>query len=202
MLSARLSPGRARRGAGFTLVEILIVVSIISLLAGLVLVGVQRARLHASRAIAKATVGDWSNAIGRYVQDEGKYPAQGLEPDAERNDFPLLYKALCGERRPKGPGGRSAPYITPTEEQILVYDETLGEHRTATRAERFDNDVDKFVADPWGEPYVYRCNKGHSLADNPFMHKADFDLYSTGENGTDETMLGESGEDVDDIGNW
>ena len=190
---------------GFTLVEILIVVSIISLLAGMILVGVQAARTKASASMTSTNIGKWVQALESYYQDEGKYPAQGEDVDATANHFPAVYNAICGQPRPKGPGGRGAPYYEPPEDKIYVYDDSTEEYRPATRQERFDVEVDKYVVDDFGQPFVYRCNKGEDLAVHTFMHNSNYDLYSIGEDGEDQTMLGdELGEDEenDDIGNW
>jgi prepilin-type N-terminal cleavage/methylation domain-containing protein len=194
---------RRRATSGFTLVEILIVISIISVLAGMVLVGVQHARTAANGALVKTTVSDMTNAVERYVQDEGEYPGMELDADAERNDFPILYTALFGEPRPRGKGGRSAPYTNPNEDNIAVYDESLSDYRTPDNAELYDEDVAKFIRDPWGEPYVYRANKGKRRADHDFMHNPTVDIYSKGPDGIDQTALGESADgENDDIGNW
>lgn len=188
-----------RRQAGFTLVEILIVISIIAVLAGMVLVGVQHARQGANTAMAKTTISSMATALDRYVQDEGEYPGMELEADGDRNDFSLLYTALFGTPRPKGGGGRNAPYSTVPEDNIWIYDDAIGQYRAAERRERLDDDIEKFLMDPWGEPYVYRANKGKDRAEYEFMHNPDFDLYSVGPDGIDQTQEGEDG---DDLGNW
>ena len=190
---------RSRATSGFTLVEILIVISIIAVLAGMVLVGVQHARQAANGALVKTTVSDLTNAVERYVQDEGEYPGMELESDPDRNDFPLLYVALFGEPRPRGKGGRGAPYTNPNEDNTVVWDESLQDYRKPDRRERFDDDVEKLVRDPFGEPYVYRANKGKRMADFPYMHNSTVDIYSKGPDGIDQTALSEDG---DDIGNW
>jgi len=189
----------SRRQAGFTLVEILIVISIIAVLSGMVLVGVQHARAGANKAMAKTAISSMAAALDSFVQDEGEYPGMELDADSERNDFPLLFTALFGTPRPKGGGGRNAPYSTVPEDNIWVYDDAIGDYRAAKRPERLDDDVEKFLMDPFGAPYVYRANKGKDLAEYDFMHNRDFDLYSFGPDGLDQTQEGEDG---DDFGNW
>ena len=100
---------------------------------------------------------------------------------------------------PKRSGGRGAPYIAPKEDAIRVFDASTAQYRRANRHERLDDSVDKYLADAFGGIYVYRCNKGHDLAEHEFMHSANFDLYSTGEDEVDQTRLGDAG---DDIGSW
>src|SRR5438093_5557759 len=52
-----------------------------------------------------------------------------------RNDFPLLFNALFGERKPAGPGGRCAPYAKLDEKRVVVYNHEAGEYDRATPAQ-------------------------------------------------------------------
>ena len=148
--------GQGASRTGFTLIEILIVISIIALLSSFVLVAVTRGKQGASEAIATTQVGSLSSNLERYVEEEGEYPGMTLKADPERNDFPLLFNALFGERRPRGPGGRSAPYGAYKEDQVIVYDSDTETYRKAKRNEINNPKVEKFLEDPWGHPYVYR----------------------------------------------
>jgi prepilin-type N-terminal cleavage/methylation domain-containing protein len=191
----------SRRGGGFTLIEILIVISIIALLSSFVLVAVTRGKREAAGAMAKTTVTSIDNALNQFVQDEAEYPGFESPADPERNDFPLLYNALFGERRPNGPGGRSAPYMSIKEDQVGVWDDDIQTYRKATRDERDDTKVEKFLLDPWGNPYVYRCNKGKRS--EGWMHNRQHaDIYSVGPNEIDDTAAESDEADDDDIGNW
>lgn len=189
--------GSGKRG-GFTLIEILIVISIIALLSSFVLVAITRGKQGAAEAMATQMVAQLTSALERYVQDEGEYPGMTLKPDPDRNDFPLLFEALLDDPRPHGKGGRSAPYLQIKEDQIAVYDEDLDQYRKADTDERRDPRTQKFVLDPWGQPYIYRANKGKKR--ESWMHRADADIYSIGPNEQDDTVL--ESEKSDDIGNW
>ena len=73
------------------------------------------------------------------------------------------------------------------------------------RSELRDSEVEKYLLDPWGEPFVYRANKGKNLSEHMFMHNQAADIYSRGPDSEDQTMLGEDAEaegEIDDIGNW
>lgn len=185
---------------GFTLIEILIVISIIALLSSFVLVAVSRGRESAHEAMAKMTVGSLNQGLENYLQDETILPGSELtRVDCYRNDFHLLYNALLAEARPKGPGGRNAPYAEIKEDQVNVRDEDTDSYRKATAAERRNVKIKKYILDPWGHPYVYRANKGKKAQD--CMHKLNSaDIYSIGKNGIDDTAEGK--EESDDIGNW
>ena len=112
-----------KKAKGFTLIEILITISIIAILASLILGGVTIARKKAYTTLAANTVNSLYSNLKRYVQDTGKYP--GAEyPDGE-NAFPALFEALFDERPPKGKGGPSAPYLELREKEVGVWDEDL-----------------------------------------------------------------------------
>jgi prepilin-type N-terminal cleavage/methylation domain-containing protein len=181
------------RCRAFTLIEILIVISIIALLASLVLVAVQRARINAMVAVARTTVTGLDIGLSNYRDDEGDLPGIEDGADPDENRFPALYRALCGARRPVGPGGRSAPYFRPSEADVVVAGEEAEGLRKAHRDEILDDQTDKYLLDPFGEPYVYRVREmGRGRPPRA-------DIYSTGPDHADGRASGEEG---DDIGNW
>ncbi len=180
---------------GFTLIEILIVIAIISILASLTTAGVFAAKESARRGVARVFVASVTSAIEDYVLDTGRYP--GWDRPDEENAFPALYECLCGLRPPKGKGGPSAPYMEFKHESLLVEAED-GSFRAADIAEIRDPKVPKYVSDPWGNPYIYLENRSHFRRPFP-MRLGKADLYSTGRDGIDQTSAGEKG---DDIGNW
>ena len=189
------------REGGFTLIEILIVIMILGILAAIVVAGVGSVQEKSRVTTARLDIDRLNTALQNYVTDEKLLPGQEelrgktLEPDD--NHFPLLYNALLGERRPKGPGGRSAPY-TQLERARTVVEDREGGYRPATDDEIEDVKVDKYYLDPWQNPYVYHPNKGR--ARQPWMkNKNAADIYSVGPNEQDDTALAEDG---DDIGNW
>ena len=185
-------------GGGFTLIEILIVISIIAVLASMILGGVSLARRAANKALAQTQVDSLKGAINQYYSDTGKFP--GTEIKDGINAFPSLYEALCGEKPPEGKGGPSAPYVEIKQTDIAVWDEDVGAYRRATTEELSDRKVEKYVLDPWGMPYQYRENKSRARKP-PMKQPSKFDVYSTGPNKEDETS-GESEEESDDLGSW
>ena len=188
-----------RKRSGFTLIEILIVISIIALLSSFVLVAVSKGKQGAAEALVTTMVSNLNNALQQYVQDEGTYPAIDKKTNPQRNDFPELFNALFGDRKPNGPGGRNAPYMQIKQDQVVVWDEDTESYRKATPSEINKAEDKKYILDAWGQPYVYRCNKGKKRED--WMKNAQSaDIYSTGPNETDDTI--EGSEKSDDIGNW
>ena len=196
--AASLRTTTFRTSGGFTLIEILIVISIIALLASFVLVAVGKAREATNEGMASTEIAALSQGLAAYVADEAEYPAMELTPDPDRNDFPILFEALFGERKPRGKGGRNAPYAEFKEDKVAVEDPETESYRKATRSEMRDPKVRKYLLDPWGNPYIYRCNKNVAKKED-WMHK-DADIYSMGKNEEDDTVS--EVEDGDDLGNW
>jgi general secretion pathway protein G len=73
-----------RRQAGFTLIEILIVISLIFLLAGIALVQYQKSVLSAQEAVLKENLFRLRDAIDQYYADKNKYPASLEELVSEK----------------------------------------------------------------------------------------------------------------------
>lgn len=180
---------------GFTLIEILVVISIISLLASLIMGSIVLAKKKTFDSLARAFIAGVDVQVHRYRLETGGYP--GTECSEGENAFPALFEALWGERPPRGRGGPDAPYMTLRREEILV-PEADGTYRRAFPDEIYNARVPKFIRDPWGSPYVY-----HENASRPFriymVRRDSVDVYSTGADRIDQTLLGKEG---DDIGNW
>ena len=202
---------REQAERGFTLIEVLIVVSIIAILATMTFAGVQIAQRQARNAQAKAEVSMFSQSIDMYYTDEKTYPGRGQKQiNSDSNQFPDLYLALLDMAKPEGRGGRNAPYIKLERERIVVEDDEWDEDTDdvenrwvqARRSQVADSKVKKYYLDPFRtfSVYVYRCNKGKKAKD--YMHNLrSADIYSTGSDENDQTRDG-SDEENDDIGNW
>ncbi len=184
---------------GFTLIELLIVIAIIGILAGMTLKAISVVREGTNNAITVSEISSLKSAVESYNQDEGEYPAQRKKTSGDDNHFPTLFNALFGERRPKGPGGRNAPYMDLKQDKVVVYDDNIEEYRPAKRKEIYNSKIEKYLLDAWGNPLIYRSNKGRKFDD--FMrNRYTVDIYSTGPDGIDQTSEGE--DESDDIGNW
>ena len=83
---------RARRGqGGWTLIELVIVMAIITVLAALATVGAQNAVTLSREATLKEDLFRMRDAIDQYYADKGKYPAdlQALVTDQYMREVPL-----------------------------------------------------------------------------------------------------------------
>jgi general secretion pathway protein G len=112
---------------GFTLVEILLVVTIIVILTALVVPNLAGRGKEAKIAAAKADVsGNISIALDLFEVDNGRYPAsqEGLkaliENPADLEDWKGPY--IQGETVPKDPWGNEYVYICPGLKNKLAYD--------------------------------------------------------------------------------
>ena len=103
--------------AGFTLVELLIVIAIIGLLAGVTLVALRSAHLFVGASTARQRLDDISQCLEIYKQKYGEYPPDSSASDADiqRHILKRWPKALKGgkvnqmvaiarEQMDKGPG--------------------------------------------------------------------------------------------------
>jgi general secretion pathway protein G len=108
-----------RSTAGFTLIEILIVVVILGILAGIVVVNVMDRPDQARVVAARNDIAALSNALKLYRLDNGVYPSseQGLAAlsrKPESGEPPRNWKpGGYVERLPKDPWGSEYQYLNP-----------------------------------------------------------------------------------------
>ena len=128
MTPVKTAPVPRRARPGFTLIEILVVIAVISLLAALVAPNVFRHVGTAKDATAKSQIEMLGAALDAYRLDNGRYPTteQGLdalmtEPtsDPRPNNWkgPYLRKAV-----PKDPWGNAYSYLCPGDNSPQGYD--------------------------------------------------------------------------------
>lgn len=107
----RIAPG-TRREEGFTLIEIMIVVVIIGLLAGLVAVNLLPQAEKAKRTTAITQMKTFEQALDLYKLDNGRYPTteQGFEALLSGKGGEPYLK---GGKLPRDPWGNEYAYISP-----------------------------------------------------------------------------------------
>jgi len=111
-----------RAGPGFSLLEVMLVLVIIGLIAGMITANIPAWMTMAKRSRAKGDIGTLVDAVEAFCLTKGRYPTndEGLEVLTEPlNGGPVLLKSL-----PKDPWKQPYVYITPGMDQpfdVLSY---------------------------------------------------------------------------------
>ena len=167
-----------REASGFTIMELLVVITIIVILAALILGTVGYVQKKAARSRAEAEIAAMSAACESYKADNGTYPSNSdtTQLDARTNTSPsayqsaslYLYESLCGVTS----GARSE---TPTAKNYFSFKPNM-----LSPADQTQNIV--FIRDPFGNSYGYSTAYEADVAKgNPPSHgyNPTFDLWST-----------------------
>jgi general secretion pathway protein G len=114
-----------RPGAGFTLIELMLVVIIIGALVAMVVPRfagrAEQARVSAAKADVQANI---ATALKMYELDNGAYPttSEGLNALLSQSPAAPNWKGPYLERKPIDPWGREYKYKSPGEHRSADYD--------------------------------------------------------------------------------
>jgi prepilin-type N-terminal cleavage/methylation domain-containing protein len=183
---------RFRRKEAFTLIELLLVIAVILLLAGItfgITKGVQNAQARAKAKAELATISQaleqFKNRYGDYPwhdSNDGSYPAPLAPNQAEKPNVMLLY-ALTGrlvmERDTSGKVVVDKVGDSLKDEAVLDKPKFIDHKKFST----YDRSDDQPVAllDPWGNPYIYWYKWENTPGDWDVFG---YHLYSMGPKGT------------------
>ena len=158
---------RLFRTRGFTIVELIAVIAIISVLTGLLLAGVAKVRASAKIKKAKATMEQLEVALEMYGQNYGTYPDNDALDAGKFKGCSELIRALEAEDTPARKMG--GPYVTYANELKATSGPASGS-----------------LLDPWGEPYRYHWStnppKVTAIGQSNSSTNITFNIWSSGPN--------------------
>ena len=162
----------------FTLTELMVVIAIIVILAGMLIGGAGYAGRRADEAAARTAISNLTTALEAFRAQNGYYP-------------------LCSEKKEvsfkipeTGTNKGNLMLVLGTSEKEFFDKKTDAKKGFIDMQVTVSDTVLTDYLDPWGNPFIYMCPGKN----NPNS----FDLWSKGPNGKDST--GE--ESVDDVTNW
>jgi type II secretory pathway pseudopilin PulG len=167
-----------RGEASFTIIELLVVITIIIILAGLILSTAGYVQRKGARSRAEAEIAAMSAACESYKADNGIYPRDTTTNttdnlDARTSGNPTNYQAASlflynslfgatnGSRTPAS-GARS--YLVFKPNMLNPSDQTVNVH---------------YIRDPFGNSYGYSTAQAANPGSNTLGYNPTFDLWST-----------------------
>lgn len=167
----------AKSVCGFTIVELLIVVAVILVLAGLILATSGYVQNKGARSRAEAEMAAISTALENYKTDNGVYPSnddtRALNPT---NAIPSSYRLASSYLYSQLAGDDDANPLTAAAPNAKNY---FGNALRASMLAPKPPGPNTYLKDPFGNSYGYSTAKADdpvgSIGNNPT-----FDLWSTG----------------------
>jgi prepilin-type N-terminal cleavage/methylation domain-containing protein len=168
-----------KRQDAFTIIELLIVMAIILILAGLILATSSYVQKKGARSRAEAEIAAISAALENYKADNGIYPSnkdtKALDPTATPTPTPDSYKAASSYLYSQLTGDADADPTTPPPANAKNY---FGSALKPNMLGPSPPGPNTYLRDPFGNSYGYSTAK----ADNPsgkVGYNPTFDLWST-----------------------
>ncbi len=160
---------KRQRPGGFTLIEMLIVITIIALLMALLMPIYGTVRDKARRTATKALISVVGSALEKYYNDMESYPPTPADSSEDDGTLVLYLNGPDNKGVTANPGTprekRYEPYLAITNDFIKHVSNKL------------------VIVDAWGQPlHYFNCKAWVNQGKNPlFCHNPDsFDIYSTG----------------------
>lgn len=198
----KINPRHGR--AAFTLIELMAVITIIVILAGLVVGGMGFVNERQAKEKAKVQMALLSKAIEEYKLDMGAYPGStndygGSTASGKTGNYSkTLYVALFYEGYDylKNPNRVDKKGTKAQKIYLSDLDPVASKQGWVDKPTSGNIPASTDIKDPWGNPYYYRVGTN---AENP-----DFDLWTAGKNGDTNTNSASmtDAKNVDDIRNF
>lgn len=194
MMKVSLSP--RSRSRGFSLMELLVVITIIVILAALTMGGLSFIQRKQAAEKAKAQIAMLASGLEEYKLDFGRYPVAndtGADGDQGSN---VLFQALYWDSDNNGAG-------VGADANQRVY---LAELDPASNKQGWSSNsmasAQNTIRDPWGQNYRYRSGVNGTGAVNTDCINPDFDLWSFGPDASAGNSAGTDQKAQDNITNW
>lgn len=174
----------------FTLIELMAVITIIVILAGLVVGGLGFVTERQAKEKAKVQLSLLGKGLESYRLDMGVYPASANSSDGLTQSNKCLYQALFYEgydyNKQTNP---PANWTKATTIYVSDLDPTTSKQGWVTAVTGTNPVVpaSTTVTDPWGNEYRYRSGKLASGTTNNNAVNPDFDLWSIGKDAATNT---------------
>jgi type II secretory pathway pseudopilin PulG len=173
--------GMTKKLRAFTIIELLVVISIIIILAGLILSTVGYVQKKGARARAEAEIAAISAALENYKADNGVYPTVAATNSVDPGSDPpvgakyqaatkFLYGALSGDNE-----NYNNQIDTSQEHQNKTYFSFKPQMLGGTRDTNNSITAVTYIRDPFGNSYGYSTAKASGAA---FGYNPTFDLWS------------------------
>lgn len=172
--------------AAFTLIELMAVITIIVILAGLVIGGMGFVNSRQATEKAKVQIALLSKALEEYKLENGNYPPTG-NSSSGLNNSRLLFNALYYD----GVQNQTTIYLPQLDPETNKQGWTSGKASSNVK-----------ILDPWGKEYGYRTGQNASGKLNSQTQNPDFDLWSYGKDGKTRTVQPQHQTNKDDIKNF
>ncbi len=166
--------------AAFTLIELMAVITIIVILAGLVVGGLGYVSEKQARSKAQVQIALLSKSLEEYKLDNGTYPATGnfatptTVSASTAGNTTIVSKALYYD---------GAADATKT---IKIY---LSDLDPLSSKQGWTTTTSQKILDPWGNEYLYRTAKTAAGVANTNAQNPDFDLWSVGKDSKSNSDL-------------
>jgi prepilin-type N-terminal cleavage/methylation domain-containing protein len=201
-----------RRKTGFTLVELLVVITIIAVLSSLAFVGGKKAMQNARRVTALTMATAIEQSVNNFVSEYGSYPKLNIEGDdvigttdkSSKYSVDFLNALLAIEKIDKPLNGKGLKFLTVVEGKSkkggLIY---VGGGAASDTAQVSG------LYDPWGGPYLVQFDGDFDeaiSARTAAQKKATIIrgrkcvVWSNGEDNT--TDQNNKGKVIDDVKTW
>lgn len=185
--------------AAFTLIEVMAVITIIIILAGLVISGMGFVKDRQAKSKAQVQIALLSKALEEYKLDMGTYPPTADKSTASAPNgtgtssilFNYLYWDSDNDAAGVGSDDDQKIYLSDLDPVTSKQGWTTKPAGSSTA-----------IVDPWGNQYCYRTATDSTGNANTATQNPDFDLWSMGKDGKTKPANPDDATNRDDIKNF